>query len=278
MENIKNSTNKWIIPLSAIIIFQIFSKFLGIGFEISGIIGIFITIFTFVFFIIFIKHYDFIYLSYNKIFIIIILISLPIYLILGIIAYFDFELYIFDIIAQILNYLNILIILIISIPLVIKFINNKIIYDRKNAKSYNVTINKQENRYTEKIPFYTESSNKNDNYNNTLFISNSIIDSLPSMVKNELIKMSAQKQQEFLEEFNRKKKTISLGYVFLLFIFGFHYAYLNKWGEQIIFILTGGGLIIWWIVDLFRIPSMVKNYNKDIAINVLRNMKALYNN
>ena len=186
--------------------------------------------------------------------------------------------YIFDIIAQILNYLNILIILIISIPLVIKFINNKIIYDRKNAKSYNVTINKQENRYTEKIPFYTESSNKNDNYNNTLFISNSIIDSLPSMVKNELIKMSAQKQQEFLEEFNRKKKTISLGYVFLLFIFGFHYAYLNKWGEQIIFILTGGGLIIWWIVDLFRIPSMVKNYNKDIAINVLRNMKALYNN
>jgi hypothetical protein len=33
--------------------------------------------------------------------------------------------------------------------------------------------------------------------------------------------------------------------------------------------------IVWWVVDLFRMPGLVKNYNRDVAIDVLRNFKAI---
>ena len=40
-----------------------------------------------------------------------------------------------------------------------------------------------------------------------LYISASVADNLPSMVKNELAKMPAQKQEEFVEEYKRKAKS-----------------------------------------------------------------------
>jgi hypothetical protein len=39
--------------------------------------------------------------------------------------------------------------------------------------------------------------------------------------------------------------------------------------------LTGGGFFIWWLIDLFRLPGLVKNYNKDIATDTMRNLKAM---
>ena len=58
-------------------------------------------------------------------------------------------------------------------------------------------------------------------------------------------------------------KSTGLGY--LCWIFGCHYAYVNKWGIQILFWLTAGGLLIWWIIDFFRIPSLVKIYNLELG-------------
>ena len=47
---------------------------------------------------------------------------------------------------------------------------------------------------------------------NKLYIPSSIADSLPSMVKNELARLSAQKQEEFVEEYKknniRKEKSV----------------------------------------------------------------------
>lgn len=65
-----------------------------------------------------------------------------------------------------------------------------------------------------------------------LYISASIADSLPSMVKNELAKLPAQKQEEFVEEYKRKAKSVPIAYLFLLIIFSMHYGYLNRWGLQ----------------------------------------------
>ena len=93
-------------------------------------------------------------------------------------------------------------------------------------------------------------------------------------VKNELVKLSIQKQEDFQEEFNRKRKSILVAYICWV-IFGLHYAYLNKWGVQVAFWLTGGGLGVWWLIDLFRVPALIKNRNKDTAIEVLRNIKAI---
>ena len=108
-----------------------------------------------------------------------------------------------------------------------------------------------------------------------LYITPSVVKNLPSMVRNELAKMTAQKQEEFLEEFKRNSKSIGLAYLFLLIIFAAHYAYLKKWGIQVIFWITGGGMLIWWFIDIFRIPGLVRNYNKDVATNVMRNLKAI---
>lgn len=107
-----------------------------------------------------------------------------------------------------------------------------------------------------------------------LYLSKQIIDQLPSMVKNELSKMSAQKQEEFLEEYKRKAKSTGIAYLFLIIVFATHYGYVGKWGLQIVFWLTLGGFWMWWIVDLFRLPSVISDYNKDVAIDVMRNLKA----
>lgn len=108
-----------------------------------------------------------------------------------------------------------------------------------------------------------------------LYISASVSDNLPSMVKNELAKMPPQKQEEFVEEYRRKSKSVGLAYLFLIVILAMHYGYLRKWGLQIVFWLTGGGFFIWWFIDLFRLAGVVKNYNKDIATDTMRNLKAM---
>lgn len=110
---------------------------------------------------------------------------------------------------------------------------------------------------------------------NKLFISSSISDDLPAMVRNELATLSAQRQQEFVEEYNRKKKSLGIAYLFLIIVFALHYGYLRKWGLQFLFWFTLGGFGIWWIIDLFRLPGLIKDYNMDIANEVMRNLKTI---
>jgi hypothetical protein len=45
------------------------------------------------------------------------------------------------------------------------------------------------------------------------------------------------------------------------FFFGVHYAYLGKWGLQILYWITFGGLGLWCLIDLFHIPTKVNNHN-----------------
>lgn len=102
----------------------------------------------------------------------------------------------------------------------------------------------------------------------------SVASTLPSMVRNELGRQPAQKQSEFLEEYQRSAKGSGITYLFWFF-FGCHYAYLGQWGKQILFWCTFGGAGLWMLIDLFRIPGLVSDYNKDVATNVMRNLKAI---
>ena len=105
-------------------------------------------------------------------------------------------------------------------------------------------------------------------------IPSSIAWTIPAMVRSELRNMPPEKQRQFLEEYTRRAKRTSSGY--LRWLVGFHYAYVRKWGVQLsLFLVTLGALWMWWIVDFFRIPSLVDNYNKDVAISVLRDLKAI---
>lgn len=72
-----------------------------------------------------------------------------------------------------------------------------------------------------------------------------------------------------------KKKDILMAYLYWLCL-GCHYLYLEKRRSQIIFWLTLGGCGIWWIIDLFRLPGMVKDYNIDLRLNeVLKTQEQL---
>jgi TM2 domain-containing membrane protein YozV len=104
------------------------------------------------------------------------------------------------------------------------------------------------------------------------YLPNSISDSLPAMVKVQLIKMTPEQQALFVEEYRRKKKSTGLAYV-LWFVIGLHYVYLGKVGWQFFYWLTIAGLFIWGFIDLFRIHGMVRNYNKDIAMDIFRDLK-----
>jgi TM2 domain-containing membrane protein YozV len=55
-------------------------------------------------------------------------------------------------------------------------------------------------------------------------------------------------------------KSKGVAYLFW-FLLGAHYAYLGKWGTQILYWLTLGGLGFWAIIDLFTLGGKVENYN-----------------
>lgn len=105
-------------------------------------------------------------------------------------------------------------------------------------------------------------------------IPRSIADNLPAMVRHELVKLTPQRQEEFVEEYRRKAKSVGVA-LLLWLLLGWHYAYLRKWGNQILFWVTLGGLLLWWFIDLFRLPGMIRDYNKDVSLDVLRDLKIL---
>lgn len=95
------------------------------------------------------------------------------------------------------------------------------------------------------------------------------ITQFPKIVQLKLADFTEEEKKAFRQEYNRKKKSRGIGYL-MLFPLGWHYAYVGKWGLQALCILTLWGFLIWWIIDWFRIPSIIANYNKDLAINSMR--------
>lgn len=90
------------------------------------------------------------------------------------------------------------------------------------------------------------------------------VNALPPSVQNVVNKMDANTQNAFLTEYNRSKKSVGFSYI-LWFIFGIHYAYNKKIGLQFVYWLTLGGFFIWAFIDLFRMPSIVRDANSIIA-------------
>lgn len=122
-----------------------------------------------------------------------------------------------------------------------------------------------------------ETINSTNNAEKTyeLTIESSIVDILPSIVKEGLTKMPETKQSQFVEEYNRKKKSVGMAYFFLLICLGMPYGYVGKWGLQLVYWLTGAGCIFWGLYLLFALPGVVKDRNRDIAMEVFRDIKVM---
>lgn len=67
-------------------------------------------------------------------------------------------------------------------------------------------------------------------------------------------------------EGRRKKRR----YAYLAWLcLGSHHLYLGRPLVQILFWLTLGGLLFWWVADLFRLPGMVERHNRQQVRQVL---------
>ncbi len=110
---------------------------------------------------------------------------------------------------------------------------------------------------------------------NKLYIEPSIADNLPSAVVSQLAAMPADKQALFVEEYERRKKSVGMAYFFLLICFGAPYGYLGKWGWQIVYWITGFGAFLWFLILLFSLPSQVHDYNRDVAMDIMKDLRIM---
>lgn len=108
----------------------------------------------------------------------------------------------------------------------------------------------------------------------TLQIEPSIARNLPIMVKEPLAKMPPAKQSVFVEEYKRRRKSKIL-MVALAILFPIQLFLLGKTGLGVVFWLTGGGMGIWWFVEVFLTSKRVTEFNGDIAIRIMRDMKLM---
>jgi hypothetical protein len=81
--------------------------------------------------------------------------------------------------------------------------------------------------------------------------------------------LSEENKKKFIEEYETSKKSILFGYI-TFFVF-FHYGYFKRWDLNLLFFFLTP-FIIWFIVDIFRIPSLVREYNNRLATNILNKL------
>lgn len=95
------------------------------------------------------------------------------------------------------------------------------------------------------------------------------------LIQKKFRDLNSEQQKIFISEFERRKKSVGISYL-LWFLLGWHYAYLKKWGWLILYILTAGGFFIWAIIDLFRIPKMVGDYNNNLALEIVKDIVLMF--
>jgi hypothetical protein len=61
-----------------------------------------------------------------------------------------------------------------------------------------------------------------------------------------------------------------IGATYLAWMVGSHYVYLGRQKVQFAYWFTAGGLLLWALADLFRIPGMVNEVNTTVALNALK--------
>jgi hypothetical protein len=99
--------------------------------------------------------------------------------------------------------------------------------------------------------------------------------SLPQTVRNELASMPKNKQDEFLKAFQHR--SASLPMVYLSSLIYCHYGLLGRWTMTgwmwlSLFVASTVGMI-WWLIDLVRMPGMVREHNHRLAVGIVQNLR-----
>jgi hypothetical protein len=108
----------------------------------------------------------------------------------------------------------------------------------------------------------------------SIAVSPSTSNRLPATVKTALAKMADEQQLLFEDEYKRKEKSSGL-LTLLAILFPIQFFLLGKTGLGIAFIITFGGMGVWWIIEWFLTPKRVKSFNEDMATRLLTEMKIM---
>jgi len=82
-------------------------------------------------------------------------------------------------------------------------------------------------------------------------------------------------EQRVNTRYRRNRKSRIIG--FILALLGLHYVYLGRWGTFLIFLLTAGGIGIWWIVTWFLCWPEVNLYNQNLYDDIVDKELTNYN-
>jgi hypothetical protein len=70
---------------------------------------------------------------------------------------------------------------------------------------------------------------------------------------------------EDLYRYRRKRQPIAWALWLLTGWLGGHRFYLDRTGTGVLMLFTGGGMMVWWLIDGFRLPAMIAAYNGEQA-------------
>jgi hypothetical protein len=99
-------------------------------------------------------------------------------------------------------------------------------------------------------------------------------------LRKQLAQLPASQQAEFVEAFHNEAR--SLPFAYLTSLIYCHYGLLGRWALTGIMWLSlfvsstlGPALgSIWWLIDLVRLPGMVRNHNRQVATAILDKLAA----
>jgi hypothetical protein len=110
----------------------------------------------------------------------------------------------------------------------------------------------------------------------TLAIPPRMATALPAAVRAELALLSAAKQDQFALAFQTRSRSLLLAYLTSLIYC--HYALLGRWamsGMMFVSLFVAAALgWIWWLMDLVRMPEMVREHNHRVAVEILGTLSA----
>jgi hypothetical protein len=102
-----------------------------------------------------------------------------------------------------------------------------------------------------------------------------IAEALPQSVRDELASLPREQQEEFVKAFQRRSASLVMAYLTSL-IYG-HYVLLGRWamtGWMWMSLVVASALgVVWWLIDLVRMPGMVREHNHRVAADILQKLR-----
>ena len=99
---------------------------------------------------------------------------------------------------------------------------------------------------------------------------------LPAAVRAELALLPSAQQDAFAAAFRTRSRSLLLAYLTSLIYC--HYALLGRWamsGMMFVSLFVAAALgWIWWLIDLVRMPEMVREHNHRVAVEILQALNA----